>query len=65
VQAIEHASSKVMHHKVLAHLLDPQGEAIAAREFLPWIETQGELETIKELGVFGVMGRLIGPPEPK
>jgi diguanylate cyclase (GGDEF)-like protein len=28
------------------------------------VETQGELETIKELGVFGVMGRLIGPPEP-
>ncbi|ROM93294.1 cyclic di-GMP receptor LapD [Pseudomonas brassicacearum] len=28
------------------------------------IETQGELEAIKSLGVFGVMGRLIGPPEP-
>lgn len=28
------------------------------------VETQGELEAIKELGVFGVMGRLIGPPEP-
>jgi diguanylate cyclase (GGDEF)-like protein len=28
------------------------------------VETQGELETIKDLGVFGVMGRLIGPPEP-
>lgn len=28
------------------------------------VETQGELETIRELGVFGVMGRLIGPPEP-
>jgi EAL domain-containing protein (putative c-di-GMP-specific phosphodiesterase class I) len=28
------------------------------------VETRGELETIKELGVFGVMGRLIGPPEP-
>ncbi|HEF4759321.1 TPA: EAL domain-containing protein [Pseudomonas putida] len=28
------------------------------------VETQGELESIKELGVFGVMGRLIGPPEP-
>lgn len=53
-----------MHHKVLARLLDPRGEEIAARAFLPWIETQGELETIKERGVFGVMGRLIGPPEP-
>ncbi|MBF4555300.1 EAL domain-containing protein [Pseudomonas sp. p50] len=28
------------------------------------VETRGEFETIKELGVFGVMGRLIGPPEP-
>jgi EAL domain-containing protein (putative c-di-GMP-specific phosphodiesterase class I) len=28
------------------------------------VETQGELEAIKTLGVFGVMGRLIGPPEP-
>ena len=28
------------------------------------VETQGELATIKGLGVFGVMGRLIGPPEP-
>jgi diguanylate cyclase (GGDEF)-like protein len=28
------------------------------------VETQGELDAIRELGVFGVMGRLIGPPEP-
>ncbi|RON20306.1 hypothetical protein BK660_14670 [Pseudomonas brassicacearum] len=28
------------------------------------VETQGELEMIRELGLFGVMGRLIGPPEP-
>ena len=28
------------------------------------VETQGELETLKALGLFGVMGRLIGPPEP-
>src|SRR5690606_36324363 len=28
------------------------------------VETQGELATIRELGVYGVMGRLIGPPEP-
>jgi diguanylate cyclase (GGDEF)-like protein len=28
------------------------------------VETRGELEAIRELGVFGVMGRLIGPPEP-
>ncbi|ALI02955.1 GGDEF domain-containing protein [Pseudomonas sp. FW306-02-F02-AA] len=28
------------------------------------IETQGELEAIRSLGLFGVMGRLIGPPEP-
>lgn len=28
------------------------------------VETRGELDAIRELGVFGVMGRLIGPPEP-
>lgn len=28
------------------------------------VETRGELQAIRELGVFGVMGRLIGPPEP-
>jgi EAL domain-containing protein (putative c-di-GMP-specific phosphodiesterase class I) len=28
------------------------------------VETSGELEVIKSLGLFGVMGRLIGPPEP-
>jgi EAL domain-containing protein (putative c-di-GMP-specific phosphodiesterase class I) len=28
------------------------------------VETSGELVAIRELGVFGAMGRLIGPPEP-
>jgi EAL domain-containing protein (putative c-di-GMP-specific phosphodiesterase class I) len=28
------------------------------------VETKGELEVIKALGLFGVMGSLIGPPEP-
>ena len=31
----------VLHSKVLARLLDPQGEAIAAGRFLPWIERLG------------------------
>jgi diguanylate cyclase (GGDEF)-like protein len=34
-------SSQVLHHKVLARLLDPSGEAIAAGHFLPWIERLG------------------------
>ena len=33
--------SKLLHRKVLARLLDPQGEAIAAGRFLPWIERLG------------------------
>ncbi|RJG13869.1 EAL domain-containing protein [Pseudomonas cavernicola] len=33
--------SKVLHQKVLARLLDPQGEAVAAGRFLPWIERLG------------------------
>ncbi|MEK1908241.1 MAG: cyclic di-GMP receptor LapD [Pseudomonas sp.] len=31
----------ILHQKVLARLLDPQGEAIAAGRFLPWIERLG------------------------
>ncbi|NUT77075.1 EAL domain-containing protein [Pseudomonas sp. C1C7] len=34
-------TSEVLHHKVLARLLDPQGQAIAAGQFLPWIERLG------------------------
>ncbi len=32
---------QVLHHKVLARMLDPQGEAISAGHFLPWIERLG------------------------
>ena len=34
-------TSQVLHQKVLARLLDPQGEAVAAGRFLPWIERLG------------------------
>lgn len=33
--------NQLLHHKVLARLLDQQGEAIAAGKFLPWIERLG------------------------
>ncbi|WP_339512711.1 cyclic di-GMP receptor LapD [Pseudomonas sp. RL_15y_Pfl2_60] len=33
--------SQLMHKKVLARLLDQQGEAIAAGRFIPWIERLG------------------------
>lgn len=32
---------QILHHKVLARLLDPAGEAVAAAHFLPWIERLG------------------------
>lgn len=32
---------QMLHHKVLARLLDPQDKAIAAGHFLPWIERLG------------------------
>lgn len=35
------APTETLHHKVLARLLDPQGEAVAAGRFLPWIERLG------------------------
>lgn len=31
----------ILHHKVLARLIDPNGEAIAAGQFLPWVERLG------------------------
>lgn len=34
-------TGQVLHQKVLARLIDPQGEAIAAGQFLPWIERLG------------------------
>jgi diguanylate cyclase (GGDEF)-like protein len=34
-------SGQVLHQKVLARLIDPQGKAIAAGQFLPWIERLG------------------------
>ena len=37
------ATDVLLHHKVLARLLDPKGEAIAAGRFLPWIERLGWL----------------------
>lgn len=32
---------RLLHHKVLARLIDPQGEAVVAGRFLPWIERLG------------------------
>ncbi|WP_342245909.1 cyclic di-GMP receptor LapD [Pseudomonas sp. OTU5201] len=34
-------TAEILHHKVLARLLDPQGEAVPAGRFLPWIERLG------------------------
>lgn len=34
-------NSKILHHKALARLLDPSGQAVAAGQFLPWIERLG------------------------
>ncbi|NNN23633.1 MULTISPECIES: cyclic di-GMP receptor LapD [Pseudomonas] len=34
-------NGELLHQKVLARLLDPKGEAVAAGQFLPWIERFG------------------------
>ena len=34
-------TTQVLHHKVLARLLDAQGETVAAGRFLPWVERLG------------------------
>ena len=38
------AQDQLLHHKVLARLLDPAGDTIAAGRFLPWIERLGWTE---------------------
>ncbi len=42
-QPVAHCADigKMIHQKALARLIDPQGEAIAAGQFLPWIERLG------------------------
>lgn len=34
-------TGQLRHQKVLARLIDPQGEAVAAGQFLPWVERLG------------------------
>ncbi|UVE18984.1 EAL domain-containing protein [Pseudomonas sp. LS44] len=56
--------SKVLHHKVLARLLDPQGEAIAAGRFLPWIERLGWAARFDQAMLEHCLAHLERHPQP-
>ena len=56
--------SRVLHHKVLARLLDPQGEAIAAGRFLPWIERLGWTARFDLAMLEHSLAHLVQHPQP-
>ncbi|HEY1027230.1 MAG TPA: EAL domain-containing protein [Pseudomonas sp.] len=61
---VECVSGKRLHHKVLARLLDPQGEAIAAGRFLPWIERLGWSARFDLAMLEHALAHLTRHPEP-
>lgn len=60
LRAIDRQSDKRLFIEAIFRATNSIGLPLIAEQ----IETQGELEVITSLGLFGVMGRLIGPPEP-
>lgn len=61
---VECVSGKLLQHKVLARLLDPQGEAIAAGRFLPWIERLGWSARFDLAMLEHTLAHLSNHPEP-
>ncbi|AYC33941.1 EAL domain-containing protein [Pseudomonas cavernae] len=51
---------RVLHHKVLARLLDEQGETLAAGRFLPWLERFGWSARLDLLMLDQVLGQMAG-----
>lgn len=57
-------SGQVLHHKVLARLLDEQGQAIAAGQFLPWLERFGWASRLDMAMLEQLLPRLAELAEP-
>ncbi|MGH8355385.1 MAG: cyclic di-GMP receptor LapD, partial [Pseudomonas sp.] len=57
-------TQQVLHQKVLARLLDPQGEAIAAGRFLPWIERLGWAARLDQAMLEHSLAHLQRHPQP-
>jgi len=55
---------QVLHQKVLARLLDPQGEAVAAGHFLPWIERLGWAARLDQAMLEHSLAHLQRHPQP-
>ncbi|WP_407314147.1 cyclic di-GMP receptor LapD [Pseudomonas sp. nanlin1] len=58
------ATEQVIHHKVLSRLLDPQGNAIAAGRFLPWLERFGWAARLDRLMLERVLTHLQQHEQP-
>ena len=54
----------LLHHKALARLIDPQGEAIAAGQFLPWIERLGWSARLDIAMLENCIQHLVKHPQP-
>lgn len=57
-------TSQMLHHKVLARLLDPQGEAVVAGRFLPWIERLGWAARFDRSMLEHSLAHLVRHPQP-
>ena len=57
-------NGEVLHQKVLARLLDPKGEAVAAGQFLPWIERFGWSARFDLAMLEHALAHLAQHPEP-
>jgi len=55
---------QVLHRKVLARLLDPNGEAVAAGRFLPWIERLGWAARFDQAMLEHSLAHLAEHPQP-
>lgn len=57
-------TGQVLHQKVLARLIDPQGKAIAAGQFLPWIERLGWSARLDMAMLESTLKHLCNHPQP-
>lgn len=55
---------QLLHQKVLARLLDPQGQAVAAGRFLPWIERLGWAARLDRAMLEHSLAHLAQHPQP-
>ena len=58
------ADGALLQQKLLARLLDPQGQAVAAGQFLPWVERFGWAARLDQAMLEHALAHLARHPEP-